>query len=110
MVTSSLTILAVIVYFVFCLAVIFSKISGNGLAGFGGSFSSSLVDSYSIVFGDRPDKFEESNRLYIIMVIIDSIFLPIFFINFLIAQLSNSYESLEQRQYAIAIREIADSL
>ncbi len=69
-----------------------------------------MRESYLLIFGNVPDSLSTYNTLHTIAVVAGSFLLPIFFINFLIAKLTNAYEDVEERQRPIAMRESAELL
>ncbi len=103
MMQHSMSIIVILMYFGICLSVMITKIQSNS------SFAESVNMNFNLVFGGIPS-FEETDYLYVTLVVIGSLILPIFLINFLIAKLSGSYNALAERQKVLAFKEMAGSL
>ena len=103
MLSNTYSIFFMIIYFSVCWSVPLSKSKQ------GNSFAESIMINYNLVFGNIPE-FGERQYLEIILVVVASIFLPIFLINFLIAKLSSVYSELEIRQKVLILKEMASSL
>jgi WD40 repeat protein len=103
MITNSVSIGLMIIYFSLGFSVMLVKSNSQY------SFLDSLVINYNLVFGNVPE-LGDKNYLQIILIILGSILLPIFLINFLIAKLSGTYSTLEDRQKALIYKELAGNI
>lgn len=103
MLSNTYSVFFMIIYFVACWSVPLAKSKP------GSTFADSIIINYNLIFGSIPE-LKELEYFEIILVIIASILLPIFFINFLIAKLSSTYSEMESRQKVLILKEMASSL
>lgn len=103
MMQNSLSLTVILFYFSLCFSVMMAKIQDKK------SFSDSLRINYDMIFGTIIP-FDEFDYLFVVVVLIGSLMLPVFLINFLIAKLSGTYTQLENRQKVLAFKEVAITL
>jgi hypothetical protein len=103
MITNSLSIALMIIYFALVFSVMMEKSNSEAI------YKDCLEINYNLIFGNLPD-FSDKNYFQLILIVFGSAILPIFLINFLIAKLSGTYSTLENRQKSLIYKEIAETL